>query len=232
MDAVTFPSLAYPRSRGRARWSTLPGALARAEPKALESMAITEDVTRRQVVDAQAAVERELRRQFVLGLGGDAGAYRAFLDELASHLRAYLRRRLPRALEDVEDILQETLLAVHNARHTYRVGEPLTAWVHAITRYKLMDFFRSHARREALHDSIGDDDLFVASDAEPADARRDVGQLLETLPDRHRLPIQLVKLQGLSIAEAAACCGLSESAVKVGIHRGLKALAARIRGGA
>lgn len=213
-------------------WFTLmvarvPGARHRSERSAM-----TSDPAREHAGEGAFAVEHELRRCFVLGLAGDAAAYRRCLDGLATHLRAYLRRRLPRALEDVEDILQDTLLAVHNARHTYREGEPLTAWVHAITRYKLMDFFRSHARREALHDPIDDDDLFVASDAEPADARRDVGQLLETLPDRHRLPIELVKLQGLSVAEAAECSGLSESAVKVGIHRGLKALAARIRSSA
>ncbi|QWT19087.1 sigma-70 family RNA polymerase sigma factor [Bacillus sp. NP157] len=175
-------------------------------------------------------VEPQLRSRFVAGLGGDAQAYRQFLEELAGYLRGWLRRRLPRAQADVEDILQETLLAVHNARHTYREDQPLTAWVHAIARYKLMDFFRAHARREALHDPIDERDVFVASDVEPADARRDVGRLLEALPDRHRLPIVFVKLQGLSVAEAALRCGISESAVKVGVHRGLKALAASIRG--
>ncbi len=87
------------------------------------------------------AAEAELRASFIAGLAGDAARYRQFLDGLSGHLRAYLRRRLPRALADVEDILQETLLAVHNARHTYRTEQPLTAWVHAIARYKLMDFF-------------------------------------------------------------------------------------------
>lgn len=183
------------------------------------------------VTDGLSATEIELRDCFVLGLGGNAAQYRLFLDSLGSHLRAYLRRRLPRAQADVEDILQETLLAVHNARHTYRDDQPLTAWVHAIARYKLMDFFRAHSRREALHEPFEDDgSLFVESDVEPADARRDVGRLLDALPDRHRLPIVFVKLQGLSVAEAAQRCGISESAVKVGVHRGLKALAARIRG--
>jgi RNA polymerase sigma-70 factor (ECF subfamily) len=178
-----------------------------------------------------SAAEVELRGCFIAGLAGDAACYRHFLDGLSGHLRAYLRRRLPRAQADVEDILQETLLAVHNARHTYRTEQPLTAWVHAIARYKLMDFFRAHSRREALHEPFEDDGcLFVASDVEPTDARRDVGVLLNALPDRHRVPIQLVKLEGLSVAEAALRSGMSESAVKVGVHRGLKALAARIRG--
>lgn len=179
-----------------------------------------------------AAAEATLKQCFLAGLAGDALEYRRFLDGLSGHMRAYLRRRLPRAQDDVEDILQEVLLAVHNARHTYRDGQPLTAWLHAIARYKLMDFFRAHSRREALHDPIDNDDdrIFVASDAEPADARRDISRLLDTLPDRHRLPIVFVKLQGLSVAEASRASGLSESAVKVGVHRGLKALAARIRG--
>lgn len=232
MHTEFFLTQAGPRAGAVHGWFTLPGTLAPGMWRRVERAAMTSDPAREPATAGPVGAEGELRRCFVLGLAGDAVAYRQFLDALAPHLRAYLRRRLPRALEDVEDILQETLLAVHNARHTYRAGEPLTAWVHAITRYKLMDFFRAHARREALHDPIGDDDLFVASDVEPADARRDVGQLLETLPDRHRLPIELVKLQGLSIAEAAQSSGLSESAVKVGIHRGLKALAARIRGGA
>ncbi|HEY4293749.1 sigma-70 family RNA polymerase sigma factor [Luteibacter sp.] len=178
----------------------------------------------------RSPAELELRVYFIDGLAGDTACYRRFLDGLSGHLRAYLRRRLPRAQADVEDILQETLLAIHNARHTYRTEQPLTAWVHAIARYKLMDFFRAHSRREALHEPFEDDGgLFVASDVEPTDARRDVGVLLKGLPDRHRVPIQLVKLEGLSVAEAAQRCGMSESAVKVGVHRGLKALAARIR---
>jgi RNA polymerase sigma-70 factor (ECF subfamily) len=73
-------------------------------------------------------------------------------------------------------------------------------------------------------------ELFSSSDAEAAQARRDLGQLLQTLPERQRLPIVHVKLEGLSVAETARLTGLSESAVKVGVHRGLKALAARIRG--
>ena len=116
---------------------------------------------------------------------------------------------------------------MHNQRHTYRADQPVTAWVHAIARYKLIDLLRSRSVREALHDPIGDDmELFAASDTDAADARRDVAQLLEQLPDNQRLPIVHTKLEGLSVAEAAAATGMSESAIKVGVHRGLKALAA------
>jgi RNA polymerase sigma-70 factor (ECF subfamily) len=179
---------------------------------------------------AASPVEQELRALLLAGLDGDAAAYRRFLDQLARRLRAYLRHRLYGRSDHVEDIVQETLLAVHNGRFTYRRDDPLTAWVHAIAKYKLMDFLRSHLRHDTLLEPLDDHpDIFAATDNEAEQARRDIGVLLEQLPDRQRLPIQLVKLQGLSVAEAAQACGLSESAVKVGVHRGLKALALRMR---
>lgn len=179
---------------------------------------------------APREAERELRQLFLRAQDGDAHAYREFLQRLSGHLRAFLRRRLFGWPDDVEDLVQECLLAMHNQRHTYQTDQPLTAWVHAIARYKMIDLLRAKRSREALHDPI-DDDLAVFADSatDASDARRDLGGLLATLPDRHRLPIQHVKIEGLSIAEAARLTGMSESAVKVGIHRGLKALAAKIR---
>ena len=175
--------------------------------------------------------EDRLRSLLVQGLAGEATAYHAFLKELSAHLRAFLRGRLTRLPDEVEDLVQETLLAVHNQRHTYDAGQPLTAWIHAIARYKLIDFLRRRAGREALNDPLDDEiEVFAASDTEPADARRDLAKLLERLPDRHRLPIIHMKLEGRSVVEAARLTGMSEAAVKVGVHRGLKALAAMIRG--
>lgn len=173
--------------------------------------------------------ENELRGLLVRGLAGDGASYHAFLKDLSGFLRAYLRGRLARIPDEVEDLVQETLLAVHNQRHTYDPGQPLTAWVHAIARYKMIDLLRRRAGREALHEPLDDDALFAASDEGAREARRDLAVLLGQLPDRHRLPIQYVKIEGMSVAEAARVTGMSESAIKVGIHRGLKALAALIR---
>jgi RNA polymerase sigma-70 factor, ECF subfamily len=173
------------------------------------------------------STEARLRTLLVESLAGDATAYEAFLHDLTRHMRGYLRKRIPQLSSDVEDLVQEILLAVHNARHTYRTDEPLTVWVHAIARYKLMDFFRARARRESLHDPLDDHtDIFAVSDEEPSEARRDIGILLNHLPEKQRLPIVHVKLHGRSVAETAQLTGLSESAVKIGVHRGLKALAA------
>ncbi len=177
------------------------------------------------------AGEDRLRKLLLLGLAGDEPAYHAFLRELSAHLRAFLRKRLVRMPDEVEDLVQESLLAIHNQRHTYDAGQPLTAWIHAIAKYKLVDLLRRRAKRELLTDPFDEEfDLASAADAEAADARRDLGKLLLLLPERQRLPIVHMKLEGLSVAETARLTGMSESAVKVGVHRGLKALAAMIRG--
>ena len=180
-----------------------------------------------------SASEERLRGLLARGLSGDGTAYHAFLADLTAHLRAFFRKRLDRIPDEVEDLVQETLIAVHNQRHTYDPGQPLTAWMHAIAKYKLVDFLRRRARTDALTDPLDDElEVFAASDADAAEARRDLAKLLADLPDRQRMPIVHVKIEGLSVAETAQLTGMSESAVKVGVHRGLKALAAKIRGNA
>ena len=171
------------------------------------------------------SIEAQLRGQLLAGLDGDASGYGAFLKALADLLRGYFRRRLQNLPSEVEDLLQETMMAVHMQRHTYKPDQPLTAWVYAIARYKLMDMWRHHAGHGALHDELHDDlAVFAACEVDAMDARRDVTQLLETLPNHQRLPILHTKLQGLSVKESCKLTGLSESATKVGVHRGLKAL--------
>lgn len=175
--------------------------------------------------------EDRLRALMVRGKAGDSTAYHTFLKELSAHLRSFFRRRLDRLPDEVEDLVQETLLAVHNNRHTYDADQPLTPWIHAIARYKLADMLRRRVGRETLNDPLDDEiDVLASSDTEAADARRDIAKLLELLPERQRVPIQSVKLDGLSVVETARATGMSESAVKVGVHRGLKALAAKMRG--
>jgi RNA polymerase sigma-70 factor (ECF subfamily) len=183
------------------------------------------------VKPAPDAREERLRALAIAAQRGDTQAYAGFLRELTPFLRAYFRRRLQALPDDVEDLVQETLLAIHNSRHTYDAGQPVSAWVQAIARYKMVDLLRARAGREALHDPLDEDSDALLTAVEPAaaEARRDLKVLLRQLPDKQRLPIEYVKIQGQSVAEAARLTGLSESAVKVGVHRGLKALAALIR---
>ncbi|WP_250523681.1 MULTISPECIES: sigma-70 family RNA polymerase sigma factor [unclassified Caballeronia] len=184
-----------------------------------------------QRAEAGAKAERRLAALLEASINGDKHAYHRFLDELARHLRARLRKQLRQQDADVEDLIQEVLIAVHKGLDTFRPDVPLTAWISAIVRYKLADHFRANFRRGEIFEPL-DDDLPVsgASPIDSLEARRDLTRLLDTLPERQRRPIEHTKLLGLSIAETAATTGLTESAVKIGVHRGLKALAAKIKG--
>ncbi|WP_058049717.1 sigma-70 family RNA polymerase sigma factor [Janthinobacterium sp. Ant5-2-1] len=179
--------------------------------------------------------ELRLHGLMLRGLDGDAAAYRSFLQATSGHLRAFLRKRLQRWPDDVEDLVQECLLAIHNQRLTYDAGVPLTSWIHAIARYKLIDWLRRHARREAQHlpydEEDGAQELFSSADAEAAEASRDLAKLLATLPAQQRDAIVHTKLDGWSVRDTAAAMDISEASVKVAVHRGLKALAANLRTG-
>ena len=149
-------------------------------------------------------IEERLRSLMLQSLAGDAAVYRIFLDELTARLRAYLRKRLGDFPDEVEDLLQELLLAVHNKRHTYDPKQPLTAWVHAIARYKLVDLLRRRSRGDVLADPLDEDDQVFATTAnDAAEAQYDVAKLLRELPDRQRLPILYVKIEGASVTDTA-----------------------------
>ena len=167
----------------------------------------------------------------VQSLAGDGSAYAILLRRLNGHLRAYYLRRLGSSrAADVEDLLQETLIAMHARKSTYDAARPFTAWVHAIARYKLIDHYRRTKRR--AEDPLDDPDLlFSSEDANAAEAQIDLDQLLRRLPEKTRRLIRDVKIEGLSTAEAAERHKISQSAVKVGVHRGLKSLGAKIEDG-
>ena len=173
-----------------------------------------------------------LRQLLIAGISGDEKHYLSFLKGLSAYLRRYFARRLIRFPGEAEDLVQETLLAVHNQRHTYDITIPLTAWVSAIAKYKFIDFLRARGRQAALTDPFDEnDDIFSESkQIDALEARIDIRKLLEQLPDRYKLPILHIKLQGLSVAETAKLTGMSESAIKVGVHRGMKALASKVSG--
>jgi len=169
------------------------------------------------------ADEAHLRALLLQGLAGDEAAHRAFLTEAAALLRAYFRNRLRGRAEDAEDLVQETLVALHTRRDTYDPDYPLTAWLYAIARYRLIDFLRRAKHR--AHSSLDGIDVGeVDPDYAASDARRDVAVLLDKLPEKQRTAIRMVKLEEKSVREAADATGLSESDIKISIHRGLKTL--------
>lgn len=142
------------------------------------------------------------------GIGGDGAAYHLFLKEISAYLHSYFRWRLTRPPNDVEDLVQEAVLAIHNQRHTYDPAQPLTALAFAIARCKMVDLLRRYGKHEALNVPLDEEsDWLAAADTDVGTAQRDVLVLLERLPDRQRLPIQHVKLNGLSVAETAYLTG-------------------------
>lgn len=169
------------------------------------------------------ADEAHLRALLLQGLAGDEAAHRAFLTEAAALLRAFFRARLRGRNEDAEDLVQETLVALHTRRESYDPNYPLTAWLYAIARYRLIDFLRRAKHR--THASLDGVDVGEPDpDYEASDAKRDVATLLAKLPEKQRTAIRLVKLEEKSVREAARETGLTESDIKISIHRGLKAL--------
>jgi RNA polymerase sigma-70 factor (ECF subfamily) len=172
--------------------------------------------------------EAQLKAWMLGGLDGDSAAHAALLRALAPLLHSFYRRRLHGTEEDVEDLVQETLISVHTRRASYDRDRPFTAWLYAVARYRMID----HLRRQKMSLTIDDvDDILVAEGFEAAlSARMDVDSLLSRLSPKQARAIRDVHIEGKSVAESAVGAGIGESDVKVSVHRGLKAIANRIRG--
>jgi RNA polymerase sigma-70 factor (ECF subfamily) len=162
---------------------------------------------------------------------GDDEAYRRLLLRIAVWLRTVVRRGLVaagRGTADCEDVVQETLLAMHLKRDTWDESQPIEPWVRGIARYKLLD----HLRRRGFHDHLDVDALAATlpSAGEPdAGAAIDSRRLLAGLPERQRRIVEEISIEGHRAAEVAGRLGMSEGAVRVALHRALKALAAAYR---
>jgi RNA polymerase sigma-70 factor (ECF subfamily) len=176
-------------------------------------------------------LEARLKALMCAALAGDAESYRRLLTELSQYLRAYFIRRIGRdRRSDAEDLVQETLIAVDAKRATYDARLPFTPWLHAIARYKLIDHFRREGRSVTVPIDDAADVLASTESEDAAEARLDLSEILQELPTRSRLLVQKVKIEGRSIGEVAASTGMSASAIKVSLHRTLKALARKLRG--
>lgn len=173
--------------------------------------------------------ETALHALMVRGMAGDSAAYSTLLKRLATALRAYFRRKLFQQQHEAEDLVQDVLLAIHTKRATFDPSQKLSAWVYAIAQYKLIDYLR-RAKRRGVAVPIEDETALFAAEGD-ATASADVEVLLSHLPAKQRETIRLVKLEELSVREAAEKTGLSESDVKVSVHRGLKKLSKSVKDG-
>jgi RNA polymerase sigma factor (sigma-70 family) len=166
------------------------------------------------------ADEATLARLMAMSQQGDRLAYASLLEACQRWLRGYYARRIAPA--QLDDLVQETLIALHTKRASWDNTRPFLPWLAAIARYRWVD----HLRRLYRADETALDIDVAGIDEEPAIAARiTLERLFGILPEAQARAIALVKIEGLSIAEAAEATGQSESLVKVNIHRGLKKLA-------
>ena len=177
-------------------------------------------------------LETELARLMRRSLAGEASRYMLLLERVGAMVRVSLRHKTAGTMAaGLEDIVQEVLLAVHLKRHTYNVEQPFLPWVRAIARYKWIDALR----RRGSKPDVSYEDLLLTEDAALAapeidqTSSYDVQKLIARLPLRQQQAIELVKLKGMSVQEAADASGQSLSAIKVNIHRGIAALAAYVK---
>lgn len=166
---------------------------------------------------------------------GDAAAYEAFLSEAADLLRAGARARLSRlgfGPDDAEDVVQETLVALHLKRDTWDGARPVLPWIRAIARHKALDAARRLGRLRARTSAQPVEDWAdilpgahePAAEIEPERVVRE--RLAEALKGRERGVVAALGLEGLSVAAVAARFAISEGAVRVAFHRGLARLRA------
>jgi RNA polymerase sigma factor (sigma-70 family) len=170
------------------------------------------------------ADEATLRRLMAASQRGDRTAYSVLLTEASRWLGRFFARKVPPF--QIDDLVQDVLISLHDKRASYDPARPFLPWLAAIARYRWVDHLRKVYRRE--EQALDQHDAAVDSDEAAVIARFSLERLFAQIPDNHAKAIALVKIEGLSIAEAAVRSGHSEAAIKVHIHRGLKQLSALI----
>ena len=171
--------------------------------------------------------EAETAERFRRALDGDREAYRRFLHDVTPVVRGIVRARLgTRGRDDVEDVVQETLLALHAKRHTWRRDRPVLPWLYAIARHKTVDRLRGE-RRVGTEVGLEHAEAHAADDAvEAEEEAMDVERAVSLLEGRSRQVVRAIGIEGVSVAETGKKLGMSENAVRVAFHRGLTRLVA------
>lgn len=158
---------------------------------------------------------------------GDQASYRLLLELISPYLRA-LARRAGIGAEEIEDVVQDVLLTVHAIRHTYDPKRPFGPWLVAIARRRLVDRLRRRGRISARETELIEEHVTFrpeeANFLERDDDARRLRGAISNLPKGQRQAVELLRLQELSLREAAARSGQSETALKVAMHRALKGL--------
>ena len=158
---------------------------------------------------------------------GDRKAYRMLLESVTPYIRS-LAARCFKQSSDVEDAVQDVLLTIHMVRHAYDPGRPFGPWLAAIANRRIIDRLRRDTRRKAREVALtADHETFAEPSANLHTEKPDevaLAQAIERLPPDQRQTIHMLKLNEMSLKEAAAARGRSIPALKVATHRAIKSL--------
>lgn len=162
-------------------------------------------------------------------LDGDQRAYADLLRETSRFLRPFLTKRLS-FIHEVDDLLQEILISIHKARHTYDGNRPYKPWVYAIAKFRLQDHLRAHYSDQLRH-ALDFDELeehLPEHVTETAISYESISGEVEKLPEKQANILRLMHQEGYTAREVAEKLGMNESAVKVAAHRAYKVLRSKL----
>lgn len=162
-----------------------------------------------------------LKALIKMALAGDQNSYKQFLLQISKIIRAVIAKKIPSA--DVEDVVQEVLISIHKARHTYDCGRPLMPWLMAITSFRINDYLRKHytSMRHKILDIDEFSDILTAVTSEPS-GRELVNEMLTKVNEKQQKILTMMYVTGYSPKEIGKMIGMNESAVKVAAHRAVK----------
>jgi RNA polymerase sigma-70 factor (ECF subfamily) len=179
---------------------------------------------------AQKKITAELTRKLLAGLAGDRAAYADFLNQLSPILRRVIGRKIP--MGDVEDVLQEVLISIHKARHTYDGERPLIPWVMAITSFRITDCLRkTYSEMRHSQVDIADYENVLEAVTETPDENESINEMLDSVGQRERKILSLMHVEGYTAREVGSQLGMKESTVKVAAHRAIKKIRERLGNG-
>jgi RNA polymerase sigma-70 factor (ECF subfamily) len=181
----------------------------------------------RAVGDAMRAPEADWSVLMARSQSGDAASYRLLLIAVTPYLRS-LAHRFGLGGPDLEDAVQDVLLTIHAIRQTYDPARPFAPWLTAVARHRLLDRLRRRVRQFGRETELTEfHETFAAVETNLIEAAGDAGRLraaIARLPEGQRSAVEMLKLNELSLKEAAAKSGQSETALKVAVHRAIKRL--------
>lgn len=168
----------------------------------------------------------EITTLLLAGLGGDQAAYSKFLGTITPMLRRMVGRKL--AQSDVEDVVQEVLISIHKARHTYDGERPIMPWLASIASFRITDHLRKHysQMRHQNVDIADYEDILSDVTADTAD-NESVDEYLHDVPEKHKRILIMMHVEGYTAKEVGQQIGMNESAVKVAAHRAIKKILER-----